>query len=117
MQQRATRFAAETNGIAQVSRIAKTSINGDDSFPKEVFNLGCGDAEPCADLRIGEFLDRAKLEHCALGLGRGSDRTPYRCSSLLLVRGHDPAPLRRPDGAGRRRYQRARSSGGPHRRA
>lgn len=69
MQQRATRFAAETNGIAQISRIAKAPINGDDGVSEEVFDLSGADAEPCTGLPIGEPLHGAKLEHRALGLG------------------------------------------------
>lgn len=68
MQQRATRFAAETNGIAQISRIAKAPGDADDSFPKEVFDLGGADAEPRSGFRICEPLDGAKLEHRALSL-------------------------------------------------
>jgi hypothetical protein len=103
MQQRATRFAAETNGIAQISRIAKAPIDGDDGFPEEAFDLGCANAEACASLRIGEPLDGAKLEHRALVFGQRCDRALQHCSFLLLVHRHDFAPLRRPDGAGRRR--------------
>lgn len=69
MQQRVTRFAAETNGIAQISRIAKAPIDGDDGFPEEVFDFGCADVEPRADLWIGQPLDGAKLEHRALLVG------------------------------------------------
>jgi hypothetical protein len=69
MQQRATRFAAETNGIAQLSRIAKAPVDADDGFPEEVFDLGCADAKPCAGLPIGKPLDGAKPEHRALLVG------------------------------------------------
>ncbi|OAN62661.1 hypothetical protein A7X12_21955 [Sphingomonas sp. TDK1] len=69
MQQRTTRFAAETNGITQISRIAKGPIDRDDGVSEAVFDLGCADAEPCAGFRIGKPLDGAKLEHRALVVG------------------------------------------------